>query len=130
MVGSAIMIGRRVTAIVRPSSANSSGDAPTAWENAALRRPQVPSAPISAPSKVQYTFEFQIKHSGEAAARRDAKGCTTGLSPPQPDAGRNWYLANGKPAVMQRTGPSRMLPDGAGLFRFEDLCFLPRKCGC
>jgi hypothetical protein len=31
------------------------------------------------------------------------------------------YLASGKPAVMQHTGPSRMLPDAAGLFRFEDL---------
>jgi hypothetical protein len=31
------------------------------------------------------------------------------------------YLASGKPAVMQHTGPSRMLPDAAGLFRFRDL---------
>ena len=31
------------------------------------------------------------------------------------------YLASGKPAVMQHTGPSRMLPDGAGLFRFENV---------
>jgi hypothetical protein len=31
------------------------------------------------------------------------------------------YLASGKPAVVQDTGPSRMLPDAAGLFRFRDL---------
>ena len=31
------------------------------------------------------------------------------------------YLASGKPAVMQYTGPSRFLPDAAGLFRFRDL---------
>ena len=30
------------------------------------------------------------------------------------------YLASGKPAVVQHTGPSRFLPDGAGLFRFRD----------
>jgi hypothetical protein len=28
------------------------------------------------------------------------------------------YLASGKPAVVQHTGPSRFLPDAAGLFRF------------
>jgi hypothetical protein len=31
------------------------------------------------------------------------------------------YLASGKPTVMQDTGPSRILPDCAGLFRFRDL---------
>lgn len=31
------------------------------------------------------------------------------------------YLASGKPAVVQHTGPSRFLPDTAGLFRFRDL---------
>ena len=31
------------------------------------------------------------------------------------------YLASGKPAVIQHTGPSRFLPDAAGLFRFRDL---------
>jgi hypothetical protein len=31
------------------------------------------------------------------------------------------YLASGKPAVVQHTGPSRFLPDSAGLFRFRDL---------
>jgi len=31
------------------------------------------------------------------------------------------YLASGKPAVVQHTGPSRFLPDSAGLFRFSDL---------
>ncbi len=31
------------------------------------------------------------------------------------------YLASGKPAVVQHTGPSRFLPDSAGLFRFHDL---------
>jgi hypothetical protein len=31
------------------------------------------------------------------------------------------YLASGKPAVIQHTGPSRFLPDAAGLFRFCDL---------
>ncbi|MCA8958057.1 MAG: hypothetical protein KDC87_18420, partial [Planctomycetes bacterium] len=30
------------------------------------------------------------------------------------------YLASGKPAVVQDTGPSRMLPDACGLFRFAD----------
>jgi hypothetical protein len=29
------------------------------------------------------------------------------------------YLASGKPAVVQHTGPSRFLPDEAGLFRFR-----------
>jgi hypothetical protein len=29
------------------------------------------------------------------------------------------YLASGKPAVVQHTGPSRFLPDGEGLFRFR-----------
>ncbi len=31
------------------------------------------------------------------------------------------YLASGKPAVIQHTGPSRCLPDSAGLFRFRDM---------
>jgi hypothetical protein len=31
------------------------------------------------------------------------------------------YLASGKPAVVQHTGPSRFLPDAAGMFRFYDL---------
>jgi hypothetical protein len=31
------------------------------------------------------------------------------------------YLASGKPAVVQHTGPSSFLPDGAGLFRFSTL---------
>ena len=31
------------------------------------------------------------------------------------------YLASGKPAVIQHTGPSRILPDAAGLFRFRDM---------
>lgn len=31
------------------------------------------------------------------------------------------YLASGKPAVIQHTGPSRFLPDRAGLFRFRDV---------
>jgi hypothetical protein len=31
------------------------------------------------------------------------------------------YLASGKPAVLQHTGPSRFLPDSAGLFRFRTL---------
>jgi hypothetical protein len=31
------------------------------------------------------------------------------------------YLASGKPAIVQHTGPSRVLPDAAGLFRFQDL---------
>ncbi len=38
------------------------------------------------------------------------------------------YLASGKPAVVQHTGPSRFLPDAAGLFRFHDVeeaaCYL------
>jgi hypothetical protein len=29
------------------------------------------------------------------------------------------YLASGKPAIVQHTGPSRFLPDAAGLFRFR-----------
>jgi hypothetical protein len=31
------------------------------------------------------------------------------------------YLASGKPAIVQHTGPSRFLPDSAGLFRFCNL---------
>jgi hypothetical protein len=31
------------------------------------------------------------------------------------------YLASGKPAVVQHTGASRILPDAAGLFRFRDV---------
>jgi hypothetical protein len=31
------------------------------------------------------------------------------------------YLASGKPAIVQHTGPSRFLPDDAGLCRFRDL---------
>jgi hypothetical protein len=31
------------------------------------------------------------------------------------------YLASGKPAVVQHTGPSRFLPDACGLFRFRDV---------
>jgi hypothetical protein len=31
------------------------------------------------------------------------------------------YLASGKPAVVEYTGPSRILPDDAGLFRFRTL---------
>jgi hypothetical protein len=31
------------------------------------------------------------------------------------------YLSSGKPAVVQYTGPSRFLPDHAGLFRFRNM---------
>jgi hypothetical protein len=31
------------------------------------------------------------------------------------------YLASGKPAVVQHTGPSRFLPDAEGIFRFQTL---------
>lgn len=31
------------------------------------------------------------------------------------------YLASGKPAIIQHTGPSRFLPDAHGLFRFRNL---------
>lgn len=31
------------------------------------------------------------------------------------------YLASGKPAIVQHTGPSRFLPDAEGLFRFRSL---------
>jgi len=31
------------------------------------------------------------------------------------------YLASGKPAIVQHTGPSRILPNAAGMFRFCDL---------
>lgn len=31
------------------------------------------------------------------------------------------YLATGKPAILQHTGPSRILPDAAGMFRFHTL---------
>ena len=31
------------------------------------------------------------------------------------------YLASGKPAIVQHTGPSRFLPDNDGLFRFHDM---------
>jgi hypothetical protein len=43
------------------------------------------------------------------------------------------YLASGKPAVVQHTGPSRFLPDSAGLFRFRNLeeavIFLEKSAG-
>ena len=29
------------------------------------------------------------------------------------------YLASGKPAIVEHTGPSRFLPDASGLFRFK-----------
>ncbi len=32
-----------------------------------------------------------------------------------------YYLASGKPAIIQYTGPSRFLPDAEGLFRFRSL---------
>lgn len=42
------------------------------------------------------------------------------------------YLASGKPAVVQHTGPSHILPDAAGLFRFRTLdearCALETIC--
>ncbi len=31
------------------------------------------------------------------------------------------YLASGRPALVEHTGPSRFLPDSAGLFRFRDV---------
>ena len=31
------------------------------------------------------------------------------------------YLASGKPAVVEHTGPSRFLPDAEGLLRFRDM---------
>ena len=31
------------------------------------------------------------------------------------------YLASGKPVIVQRTGPSAILPDGAGIFRFHTI---------
>jgi hypothetical protein len=31
------------------------------------------------------------------------------------------YLASGKPALVEHTGPSRILPDADGLLRFRDL---------
>ncbi len=31
------------------------------------------------------------------------------------------YLASGKPVVVQDTGPSRLLPNGAGMFRFSNM---------
>jgi hypothetical protein len=37
------------------------------------------------------------------------------------------YLASGKPAVTQDTGPSRVLPDAQGLFRFRDLAEAARS---
>jgi len=38
------------------------------------------------------------------------------------------YLASGKPAVVQHTGPSR-LPDAAGLFRFRSIDEAVRALG-
>ena len=32
-----------------------------------------------------------------------------------------YYLASGKPVVVQDTGPSSYLPDGDGIFRFSSL---------
>jgi hypothetical protein len=45
------------------------------------------------------------------------------------------YLASGKPAVVQHTGPSRFLPDAAGLFGFRDVpeaarCRPPAPTAC
>jgi hypothetical protein len=37
------------------------------------------------------------------------------------------YLASGKPAIVEHTGPSSFLPDDAGLLRFHDL---PEAIGC
>ena len=37
------------------------------------------------------------------------------------------YLASGKPAVIQHTGPSRFLPDAAGVFRFHDVAEAARS---
>jgi hypothetical protein len=31
------------------------------------------------------------------------------------------YLASGKPAIVQHTGPSRFLPDAEGIFRFRSI---------
>jgi len=36
------------------------------------------------------------------------------------------YLASGKPAIVQYTGPSRFLPDAAGIFRFSS----PEQAAC
>lgn len=37
------------------------------------------------------------------------------------------YLASGKPAVVQHTGPSQLQPEAAGLFRFRDLAQAVRQ---
>ena len=76
---------------------------------------------------------WRVRHSVEVAATPDAyrayvQGSRGELSCAKPScmAFQNaWvsdrtlcYLASGKPAVVQDTGPSRYLPDGEGLFRF------------
>ncbi len=40
------------------------------------------------------------------------------------------YLASGKPAVVQHTGPSAFLPDGEGLFRFSTLDEAAQALAC
>src|SRR6266404_5057466 len=108
MVGSAIMIGCRVTAIVRPNQQR--GKMPPYGNLKFPRRQYLRRARYS-------TFSNSKLNIAERLRRVETrKSGTTGLSPPQPGAGRNWYLASGKPAVMQHTGPSRMLPTEPACF--------------
>jgi hypothetical protein len=81
-------------------------------------------------------YGWRVRHSGEVAStpwdyRRYLQGSFAEFSCAKPstvELETAWisdrticYLASGKPAVVQHTGPSRFLPDGAGLFRFRDL---------
>jgi hypothetical protein len=76
---------------------------------------------------------WRVRHSYDVAgdplsyARyiRGSQGEFSAVKPSCRDLQNAWisdrtvcYLASGKPAVVQDTGPSRLLPDAAGLFRF------------
>lgn len=59
---------------------------------------------------------------------RRSKGEFSCVKPYCPQFVNSWisnrtvsYLASGKPAVIQHTGPSRFLPDAEGLFRFRSI---------
>jgi hypothetical protein len=70
----------------------------------------------------------EVSRTPEAYQRyiQDSRGEFSCAKPSCAKLGTAWvsdrtlcYLASGKPAVVQHTGPSRFLPDAAGLFRFH-----------
>jgi hypothetical protein len=79
---------------------------------------------------------WRIRHSAEVSSTplryrqyiQRAKGEFSGVKPSCVHLQNAWisdrticFLASGKPAVVQHTGPSRFLPDAAGLFRFHTM---------